>query len=221
MDNVPGAARTRPTRSIALLVAGCTAMAAAAGIVAVAAVGVAHAATACQATYTVTNQWPGGFQGDVTVANLGDPLDGWTLRFAFPNGQQGTQAWNATASQSGATITATNASWNASVPTNATLSIGFLASWSGSDQSPSSCSINNVSCGGVAPTTTTTQPPTTTLPPTTTTQPPTTITQPPATTTQPPTTTTNPPSSGWNPPANLVQPLKEVWAHQESTCGNL
>src|SRR5690606_15697253 len=126
MDNVPGAARTRPTRSIAILVAGCTAMAAAAGIAAVAAVGVAHAATACQATYTVTNQWPGGFQGDVTVANLGDPLNGWTLRFAFPNGQQVTQAWNADVNQIGANVTATNASWNGAVPTNGTLSFGFL-----------------------------------------------------------------------------------------------
>ncbi|WP_239104046.1 cellulose binding domain-containing protein, partial [Microbispora corallina] len=44
-----------------------------------AAAGVAgtHAASAaaagCQVTYTVTNQWPGGFGTNVTVSNLGDP----------------------------------------------------------------------------------------------------------------------------------------------------
>lgn len=37
-------------------------------------------------------------------------------------------------------------------------------------------------------------------------------------TTPPPTT---PPTSGWNPPANLVTPINEVWAHQESTYPNL
>lgn len=194
MNSAPGAARTRLTRSIAMLVAGCTAMAAAAGIAAVAATGVAHAATACRATYTVTNQWLGGFQGEVTVQNTGDPPNGWTLRFAFPSGQQITQAWNANVSQSGANVTATNASWNGSVPTNGTLSFGFLASWNGSNQNPNSFSINNVTCGGGSG---------------------------PTATTQPPTTTTSPPTSGWNPPANLVQPLNEVWAHQESTYGNL
>jgi hypothetical protein len=32
---------------------------------------------------------------------------------------------------------------------------------------------------------------------------------------------TPPPTSGWNPPANLVTPINQVWAHQESTYPNL
>jgi hypothetical protein len=36
-----------------------------------------------------------------------------------------------------------------------------------------------------------------------------------------PGTQPQPQPGGWNPPANLVTPLNEVWAHQESTYGNL
>src|SRR5690606_6650980 len=41
----------------------------------------ASAAAGCRADYTVTNQWPGGFGGSVTVTNLGDPLSSWNLRW--------------------------------------------------------------------------------------------------------------------------------------------
>ena len=174
----------------------------------------AQAATACRATYTVTNAWPGGFQASVSIANLADPLNGWTVRFTFPDsGQRVSQGWNGTWTQSGNVVTVTNATWNPSVGTGATLDLGFLGALTGANPVPTAFSVNGVACTGTVPptnpTTTTTRPPTTT-----TTRPPTTTT----TTTRPPTT---PPTTGWNPPANLVTPLNEVWAHQESTYGNL
>src|SRR3954451_23339686 len=56
---------------------------------AVAAVSNASAATSgCSATYTVVSQWQGGFQGGVSFTNLGDPLSGWKLEFAFPDAGQ-------------------------------------------------------------------------------------------------------------------------------------
>lgn len=36
----------------------------------------AYAAPGCRVTYTVTSQWPGGFGANVTIGNLGDPVNG-------------------------------------------------------------------------------------------------------------------------------------------------
>ena len=41
----------------------------------------AQAAIGCRVDYQVTNQWPGGFGANVIVNNLGDPINGWTLRY--------------------------------------------------------------------------------------------------------------------------------------------
>ena len=49
----------------------------------------AQAAAGCQVAYSVASQWPGGFTGNVTVTNLGDPVSGWTLRWSFGAGQTG------------------------------------------------------------------------------------------------------------------------------------
>jgi lysophospholipase L1-like esterase len=83
----------------------------------------------CAATYTVTNQWPGGFQGEVTVRNNGTAATkSWSTRFTFTAGEQVTQAWNATVTQSGAVVSATNVAWNAAVAPNATVTFGFIGS---------------------------------------------------------------------------------------------
>ncbi len=63
------------------------ALAAAAGTVmaTTAAVLTAHAATAgCSVSYTITSQWPGGFTANMSVTNLGDPINGWTLDLVVP-----------------------------------------------------------------------------------------------------------------------------------------
>ncbi|NLT53246.1 MAG: endoglucanase, partial [Actinomycetales bacterium] len=44
----------------------------------------AQAAVACAVDYQVINQWPGGFQGSVTLRNTGDAVSAWTLTFTFP-----------------------------------------------------------------------------------------------------------------------------------------
>src|SRR3954470_13423229 len=84
---------------------------------------VAHAATAgCQVTYAVSSQWSTGFGANVTITNLGDPINGWTLRWSYAAGQTVTQAWNASVTQSGSTVTAANVSYNAGIATNGTAS---------------------------------------------------------------------------------------------------
>ncbi|MFD1150265.1 cellulase family glycosylhydrolase [Saccharothrix hoggarensis] len=124
----------------------------------------AEAAAGCKVVYSVPSQWQGGFTGNVAVTNLGDPVSGWRLTWAFPSGQTVTQAWNATVTTSGSQVTATNASYNANIATNGTVSFGFNGSWTGSNTAPTSFALNGVTCtGGTATTTTTT---TTTPPPT-------------------------------------------------------
>lgn len=125
----------------------------------------AMAATGCAVTYT-TSSWTGGFTAAITIRNLGDPVSGWTLGFSFPDaGQRVDQGWSATYSQSGTAVTARNESWNGSLATGASTSIGFNGSWSGSNPSPTTFTLNGTVCTGS--TTPTTGPPPTTPPPTT------------------------------------------------------
>jgi len=119
--------------------------------------GVAHAAPACDVDYT-TNDWGTGFTANITIRNLGDPINGWTLRFTFPGNQRITQGWSANWTQSGNQVTATNMSWNGNLGTNQSTNIGFNASYSGTNEKPTSFSINGVRCGGVPQ-----QPPTVSL----------------------------------------------------------
>jgi chitin-binding protein len=101
----------------------------------------------CQVTYAITSQWSTAFQGDVTFRNTGTTtVNGWTLAWTFPNGQVITQLWNATPTQTGANVSATNLSWNATIAPNGTANMGFLANWSGTNAKPTSFTLNGVAC---------------------------------------------------------------------------
>jgi xyloglucan-specific exo-beta-1,4-glucanase len=100
----------------------------------------------CAVTYDV-NQWPGGFTGSVTVANTSTaPLSSWRLAFTFPAGQRVTSGWGATWTQDGANVTAANLEYNTSIAPGGSVRIGFNASWSGSNPSPSGFTVNNTPC---------------------------------------------------------------------------
>ncbi|WP_026178236.1 endo-1,4-beta-xylanase [Streptomyces hokutonensis] len=90
----------------------------------------------CSATYGVTSQWNTGFTGQVTIACTGTALSSWNATWTYGAGQQITQAWNATCTQSGAAVTCTNASYNGTVPDGGSVTFGFNASWSGSNPVP-------------------------------------------------------------------------------------
>jgi Cellulose binding domain/Glycosyl hydrolase family 12 len=142
----------------------------------------ASAATGCSVQYAVASQWPGGFGANVTIKNLGDAISSWTLVWSFPSGQQVTQYWNTTITQSGSQVTARNVSYNGSIATNGTTSFGFNGSFTSSNTSPTSFTLNGVACTGSVsgtPTTTTSRPPTTTTTTTTSRPPTTTTSQPP------------------------------------------
>jgi endoglucanase len=124
----------------------------------------ASAATGCAVSYT-TSSWQGGFTATVTVKNLGDPVNGWTLAFTFPDsGQRVTQGWSATWQQSGSAVTARSMSYNGALATGASTTVGFNGSWTGANPAPTAFTLNGTACtGGTTPTT----PPPTTPPPTT------------------------------------------------------
>ncbi|MEU3163098.1 cellulose-binding domain-containing protein [Streptosporangium sp. NPDC006930] len=101
----------------------------------------------CAVRYAVTNQWQGGFQGEVTVTNTGTgSIDGWTLTWSFAGGQQLSQAWNATYAQTGATVTVTGASWNASIPAKGSASFGFIAGQPGINSAPTAFNLSGKAC---------------------------------------------------------------------------
>jgi hypothetical protein len=113
----------------------------------------AHAAGAgCSVAYSISSQWPGGFGANVTLTNLGDPVSSWTVGWSFGAGQQVTQAWNATVTQSGAQVTAVSMSYNGALAGGGTASFGFNGSWNNSSNPvPTAFTMNGVACtGGVS-----------------------------------------------------------------------
>lgn len=102
---------------------------------------------ACQITYAVVGQWPGGFQANVTVTNTGGtPVDGWTVRWSFAHGQRVDQLWNGVVSQHGAEVTVTNVAWNGSLPPGASETFGFLGGWTGQNAAPTEFTLNGHPC---------------------------------------------------------------------------
>ncbi len=108
----------------------------------------ANAASYCQVTYTVTNQWTGGFGANITVQNTGTSAwTSWNLAFTFPaSGQSVTQGWNGIFTQSGQNVTVANESYNGSVAANASINPGFNGAWSGSNPVPTSFTVNGNTC---------------------------------------------------------------------------
>ncbi|WP_432133887.1 cellulose binding domain-containing protein [Streptomyces sp. bgisy154] len=102
---------------------------------------------ACAVTYEITNEWSGGFQADVKLANTGtSPWSGWSLDWAFPNGQSVGQLWNARFTQSGSAVTVQNAGWNGDVAAGSSVSFGFTGSWTGSNTEPTAFRMGDRTC---------------------------------------------------------------------------
>ncbi len=108
----------------------------------------ASAATGCRVDYVVPSQWNGGFTANVKVTNLGDAVSSWLLTWTFPAGQTVTQAWNTSLTQSGATVSARNASYNGSLGTGASAEIGFNGTSGAANPSPTTFALNGTTCTG-------------------------------------------------------------------------
>ena len=114
--------------------------------------GVAHAAVACSVDYDDSNDWGSGFVAEVKVTNEGsDPIQNWQVGWTFPGNQQITNGWNGVFSQSGANVTVRYPDWNPNIAPGATISFGFQGTYSGSNDAPTSFTVNGVTCSGSQP----------------------------------------------------------------------
>ncbi|WP_266384742.1 cellulase family glycosylhydrolase [Streptomyces canus] len=81
---------------------------------------------ACTASYSVSSDWGSGFNAEVKVTNSGSTaLSSWKVTWTWPGSQKVTSLWNASYTQTGSTVTATNASHNGAVAVGASASFGF------------------------------------------------------------------------------------------------
>lgn len=96
---------------------------------------------ACTLTSSLSNSWSTGFQLQLTVTNTGTaPIAGWTAGFSFADAAETVaNAWNATLTQSGQRVTATNASYNGSVPAGGSATFGMTVNGANTAVSGLSC----------------------------------------------------------------------------------
>ncbi|QUW85004.1 cellulose binding domain-containing protein [Streptomyces mirabilis] len=67
-----------------------------------------------------------GFDGDVKVTNTGTvALKSWKVSWTWCGAQQVATMWNASYTQSGASVTASNADHNGAVAVGGSVSLGF------------------------------------------------------------------------------------------------
>jgi mannan endo-1,4-beta-mannosidase len=101
----------------------------------------------CRVGYAVQNDWGSGFTAQVTITNTGSAsIEGWTLEFTFPGDQWITQGWHADWSQDGSSVTARNLDWTRTIAAGSSVTIGFNASRSAANTSPSTFTVNDASC---------------------------------------------------------------------------
>jgi glucose/arabinose dehydrogenase len=92
------------------------------------------------------NDWGTGFVVNVTVTNRGPALNGWTLSWTFGGNQRVAGAWQTRVTQSGTAVTATNETYNATLPTNGTVAFGFQGTYTGSNPRPTDIRLGPTPC---------------------------------------------------------------------------
>jgi hypothetical protein len=97
--------------------------------------------TSCSVTWSLTSSWTGGFQLGFTVTDSGTAaINSWTVGYAWPGSQTITQIWNASETQTGAAVSATNLSYNGALSPSGSTTFGLL----GSGATPAS--LNTLTC---------------------------------------------------------------------------
>lgn len=99
---------------------------------------------AYETEFRITSQWPGSFNGEITIKNTdNNPIENWALEFQMEH--QITNIWNADiVEQTGKTYIIKNKGWNATINPGQKISIGFTANWTDIIKEPTgirNCSI--------------------------------------------------------------------------------
>jgi len=102
----------------------------------------------CRIEYRLVDQWATGFVAEVRVTNTGTAaVTGWTARYTYSGGQQVSNGWNATVTQSGATVSGTNVDWNRTIAPSQTVSFGVQGTHGGANPPPGAFTLNGQACG--------------------------------------------------------------------------
>ena len=95
--------------------------------------------------YAVRSRWPGGFNAELVITNLGsEPVGGWTVRLRLPPDVKVGRAWSADVSQVPDVVTLRSHPWNTYLAPGAVIHLGFEAT--GVPAAPSSCTVNDSPC---------------------------------------------------------------------------
>ncbi|MGW3156066.1 cellulase family glycosylhydrolase [Streptomyces sp. NPDC001089] len=102
--------------------------------------GTGGGSSGCRATYKVSSDWGSGFNADITVVNTGSSTTrSWQVTWEWPGGQTVSGMWNASYSQVGRTVTASNADHNGAIAAGASTGFGFGAAPGGAGTPALSC----------------------------------------------------------------------------------
>jgi cellulose 1,4-beta-cellobiosidase len=93
-------------------------------------------AASCTATFAIASGWATGFTANVTVKAGSSAIKTWKVTWTWGGNQAITNSWSATVTSSGTAVTATNLSYNGALAAAASTSLGFQASYSGTNTAP-------------------------------------------------------------------------------------
>ena len=86
--------------------------------------------SSCQVNYRIVTQWNAGFHAELTVINRSPTaVSGYALTWTFTAAERFSSGWNATYSQNGSTVTASNPAghWNGTIaPNGGSITFGFI-----------------------------------------------------------------------------------------------
>lgn len=104
------------------------------------------AAYGCHIIYDITD-WGTGFVVNLTLENTGTiTFSPWITQFVYAGNQTVTQNWTANWSQTPPSVQATNPSYWPDIAPGTSRTIGFVATYSGSNPDPTGFTINGVPC---------------------------------------------------------------------------
>ena len=111
------------------------------------AAGGSAAAASCTVTATKTADSGSTFTESLTIKNTGaSAVTGWKLGFAFPGNQKITSGTNSSYHQSGAAVIAHPASGDATIGAGSSVTIGYTASYSGTNSTPAWYALDGIRC---------------------------------------------------------------------------
>jgi len=107
------------------------------------------AQSSCAVRFTDVTDWASGYVASVDITNTGaNPIDGWTLTFAWPTGwQQFSSGWNGNWTQEGTTVKVTSlAGAGKLAPNGGATNVGFVANYTGPNILPGAFTLNGTPC---------------------------------------------------------------------------